>query len=184
MRRLKRARPSPALIVAVVALVAALAGTAVASDPLATSSAKKVTKKKVKKIADRRINKLAPGLSVANAETAQNAETAETANSVVDGAITAPKLGTIVSRSSSVALNDGAGNAGNAACQPGEKMVGGGGQIVGPANTTSHMVSSRPTTGTSVPVEGDPLTEWRAAATNPAGGQGNTTLNIFALCLQ
>ncbi|MGH7359024.1 MAG: hypothetical protein ACREJR_09435 [Candidatus Rokuibacteriota bacterium] len=68
MKRLKRARPSPALIVAVVALVAALAGTAVASDPLATSSAKKVTKKKVKKIADRRINKLAPGLSVDNAD--------------------------------------------------------------------------------------------------------------------
>jgi hypothetical protein len=74
MRRLKQARPSAALIVAVVALIAALAGTAIASDPVATTS--KVTKKKVKKIADKRINKAAPGLSVAKAEKAETAESA------------------------------------------------------------------------------------------------------------
>src|SRR5918994_2786159 len=54
MRRLKHARPSPALVVAVVALVAALAGTAVAADPLATTS---VSKKKTKKIAKKQANK-------------------------------------------------------------------------------------------------------------------------------
>src|ERR687898_99894 len=48
MRRLERSRPSPALVVAVLALVAALAGTAVAADPVATTS---VSKKKTKKIA-------------------------------------------------------------------------------------------------------------------------------------
>jgi hypothetical protein len=51
MRRIWHSRPSPALVVAVVALVAAMAGTAVAASPLVTSSAKPVTKKKVKKIA-------------------------------------------------------------------------------------------------------------------------------------
>jgi hypothetical protein len=48
MTRLKRSRPSPALVVAVLALVAALAGTAVAADPVATTS---ISKKKTKKIA-------------------------------------------------------------------------------------------------------------------------------------
>ena len=58
MRGITRARPNPALIVAVLALVAALAGTAVAADPIATDSA--VTKKKVKKIANKQINKRFP----------------------------------------------------------------------------------------------------------------------------
>jgi uncharacterized lipoprotein YajG len=54
MSRLRHAVPKPAMIVAVVALVAALAGTAVASDPVASTS---VTKKKTKQIAKRVANK-------------------------------------------------------------------------------------------------------------------------------
>jgi hypothetical protein len=76
--RTRASRPSPAIVVAIVALVAALAGTAVAEG--ATTSAKPVTKKKAKKIARKQINKLAPGLSVANAENATNAENAATAD--------------------------------------------------------------------------------------------------------
>lgn len=57
MRRGLRRRPSPAIIVAVVALVAALAGTAVAG-PGATTSA--ITKQKVKKIAKKQVNKKFP----------------------------------------------------------------------------------------------------------------------------
>jgi hypothetical protein len=56
MDRIKSARPSPAIIVAVLALVAALAGTAVAEQ--ATTSAKKpVTKKKARTIAKKQANK-------------------------------------------------------------------------------------------------------------------------------
>ena len=54
MKRLRHARPSPALLISVVALVAAVAGTAVAADPVANTS---VTKKKVKKIAKKQANK-------------------------------------------------------------------------------------------------------------------------------
>jgi hypothetical protein len=67
-------RPSPGLLVAVLALVAAVAGTAVAG-PGATTS--KLTKKKVVEIADQEINKLAPGLSVAHAGTANSAQNAD-----------------------------------------------------------------------------------------------------------
>ena len=66
LRRMRGARPSPAIAVAIVALVAALAGTAVASDPGASTSA--LNKKKVKKIAAKQVKKLAPDLSVLNSE--------------------------------------------------------------------------------------------------------------------
>ena len=59
--------PSPAMVVAVVALSLALVGSAVAG----TSTLNKgVSKSKVKKIAKKQIKKAAPGLSVAHADTA------------------------------------------------------------------------------------------------------------------
>jgi hypothetical protein len=70
---IKTPRPLSAIIVALAALVAALAGTAIAG-PGATTSA--LTKSKVKKIATRQINKLAPGLSVDHANTADSASSA------------------------------------------------------------------------------------------------------------
>ena len=57
-------RPSPAITVAALALVVALAGTAIAGPGTLT---KPVTKPVVKKIASKQIKKLAPGLSVATA---------------------------------------------------------------------------------------------------------------------
>ncbi len=70
LNHIKRARPSPVMLVAIVALVAAATGTAVASNPGATTSA--LNKKKVKKIAAKQVKKLAPGLSVASAGVAEN----------------------------------------------------------------------------------------------------------------
>jgi len=64
MRRTMRARPSPAIVVAILALVAALAGTAVAEE--ATTSAKPVTKKKVKKISKKQADKEIEALAVLN----------------------------------------------------------------------------------------------------------------------
>lgn len=71
MKRVIR-RPSPAMIVAIVALIAALGGTAI--------GAAFVTKKQSKKIAANQVNKLAPGLSVASAKSADSAKTADSAN--------------------------------------------------------------------------------------------------------
>jgi hypothetical protein len=67
MGPIRSSRPSPAIVVAVLALVAALAGTAVGNDLVADTSALK--KKKVKKIARKQVKKLAPELSVADADT-------------------------------------------------------------------------------------------------------------------
>jgi hypothetical protein len=95
---MRTSRPSPATIVAVLALVAALAGTAIAG-PDATISA--LTRSKVKKIANKRINQLAPGLHVASADTATTANTATNANTAqnAEDADNADALGGIVAAS-------------------------------------------------------------------------------------
>jgi hypothetical protein len=59
------------MVVAIVALIAALGGTAIAGGF--------ITKKKAKKIAANQVNKLAPGLSVASAKHADNASSADNA---------------------------------------------------------------------------------------------------------
>jgi hypothetical protein len=83
MKRVIR-RPSPAMIVAIVALIAALSGTAI--------GAAFVTKKQSKKIAANQVNKLAPGLSVASAksaDSASNATTADKAKNVLAASVSA-----------------------------------------------------------------------------------------------
>jgi hypothetical protein len=101
MKRITRSRPSPAIIVAVVALVAALAGTAVAGQGAETSSAlgQKIKKKATK-----------------------------AANKVVDETlpITSAELGTIATRSVSAPVADTAYEELTANCQSGEKVLSGG----------------------------------------------------------
>jgi hypothetical protein len=71
MRNLLKRRPSPSLVVAVIALIVACTGTAVAG--VATiSSLSKNDKKKVRNIADQEIDAKAPGLSVKSAGDATN----------------------------------------------------------------------------------------------------------------
>ena len=76
MRVFKGRRPSPSMIVASTALIIALAGTAMAAPTAIKSVLDKKEKKQVKNIANKRITKRAPGLSVANATNAQNAANA------------------------------------------------------------------------------------------------------------
>lgn len=99
MPRIRIPRPSPAVLVAVLALAAALAGTAIAG-PDATTSA--LTKSKVMKIAtkqaskqinalapgiaDEQITRRAPGLAVATAANADNAAHAASADSAANAA--------------------------------------------------------------------------------------------------
>jgi hypothetical protein len=96
----------------VVALIAALAGTAVAG-PGASTSAKAVTKAKVKKIANKQINKQFP----------------LTAEDLGPGIVTSSKLGTINTRSVDVTLGPDAFGEGTANCLTGEKLISGGVQV-------------------------------------------------------
>jgi hypothetical protein len=87
MKRLRGSKPSPAMVVSIIALVLALAGSAAAG--IATISVlSKKEKKQTRNIAKDEIKKAAPGLSVANATNAQNASALSGVglNSVVTGA--------------------------------------------------------------------------------------------------
>ena len=75
-----RKLPSPAMLVAMIALVGALAGTAIAAGPAA-----KLNKAKVRTIADQQIAKAAPTLSVANADSAKIASNIISANVLGSG---------------------------------------------------------------------------------------------------
>jgi hypothetical protein len=79
MERTRGRKPSPALVVSIIALVFALAGTSIAGVATISVLSKK-EKKQTRKIAKDEINKAAPGLSVANAANAQNATNAQNAN--------------------------------------------------------------------------------------------------------
>jgi hypothetical protein len=82
MTRSKGRRPSPAMIVAVTALIVALAGTAMAAPTAIKSILNKKEKKQTKNIAKNQINALAPGLSVKRANTAGSADTAKNADAL------------------------------------------------------------------------------------------------------
>jgi hypothetical protein len=105
MTRLKRSRPSPALVVAVVALVAALAGTAVAADPLATTS---VSKKKTKKIAKKQANKAVDAFAEATFP------------------IGAAELAAIEERTDTTTLQSQTSGTATANCGTGERVISGG----------------------------------------------------------
>ncbi len=77
MSRSKSRGPSPALIVAAIALTFAMVGTSVAQDPVA-----KLTNKKVKRVAKKQIRKAAPNLSVARAVGADLATNATRVNNL------------------------------------------------------------------------------------------------------
>lgn len=77
-RRLEGKMPSPATAISIVALLFAVAGTAMAGVATVSVLSKK-EKKQTRNIAKGEINKAAPGLSVANAANAANATSAQSA---------------------------------------------------------------------------------------------------------
>jgi hypothetical protein len=118
------ARPSPAILVAVIALVAALAGTAIAGPGAQTSA---ITKAKVKKIANKQINKRIPW------------QTAD----IADAAITAPKLAAIDTHEQTVSVTDNYFEI-TANCDTGERVISGGVKVNNPnlADFTPYVFES------------------------------------------
>ena len=78
MERLRGRKPSPAMVVSIIALVFALAGSAAAGVATISVLSKK-EKKQTRNIANSEIDKRAPGLSVASAQSAANATNATNA---------------------------------------------------------------------------------------------------------
>lgn len=150
--KLRRARPSPALVVGVIALVAALAGTAVAEQ--ATISAKPVTKKKAKKIAKKEIKKAAPGLSVGSALALDELE---------------------YIRSGRVTVPDGQSARATANCPDGKVATGGGGAFAGAAGV--NIQRSFPSNGNSFEAG---YTAWEFQVRNASGTAHN--IRAYVIC--
>jgi hypothetical protein len=158
MRRITSSRPSPAILVAVVALVAALAGTAVA-DPGAVAS--KITRSKVKTIAERKANKAikqqAPNLQVGSATALTQLE---------------------YIRTNPVTVPAGANGSAIATCPAGKYATGGGGasQDVTSGGALTE-VASHPSNGTQGQLG---YTAWEYRVHNSSGAPHN--INAYVIC--
>jgi len=188
MRRVFKSRPSPAIVVAVVALVAALAGTAVAGPDASTSA---VTKKKVKKIANKEIDKRFPlgtaGLADSAVTTPKLGDGAVTTTKLADAAVTTTKLaddavtsgkigagqirasdlGTITTVQTTIQVPATSPGLADVACPAGSVMLSGGGYWTTDLNNLRTTVKQ----GNGWRVEG---------ANTTAGGQ---PLTVQAYCL-
>lgn len=92
MRSMSRLRPSPSMVVAILALVAAVAGVAIAS-PIATSSkSKAVTAKKAKKIANTQIAALGNPIAFAHVSASGVVDSGRSKN-IATGNVTAQGAG-------------------------------------------------------------------------------------------
>ena len=156
MRSSRSPQRPAALVVAIIALVAALTGGAVAQ-VASTAFLTKPERKQVRKISNRQITKRAPGGRVlirVSSETLADGE-----QEVVDAHCAT----------------------GERILGGGEAGVGFGAPM-GP--DAPYLVVSRPlSAGTGFPSDGQPLAGWRAGAQNSAGGIGGTTLSAYAMCL-
>ena len=155
MKRLNLGRPSPAIIVAVVALVAALAGTAVAGPGAVTS---KLSKAKVKLISQKQakkvLNQEAPNLTVGAANALSNLEYV---------------------RSTATTVNPGQSGSAIATCPNGKYVTGGGG--AGTDVTSLETLASQPSNGNQGQLG---YTAWEYRVHN--SGAAPHAVHAYAIC--
>lgn len=162
MRPSKAWRPSPALLVSIIALVVATAG---------TTYAVTVPKKSV--------------------GTKQLKAKAVTAKKLARGAVRSAKLGKAIRRSVDARVPDGALWNLTANCRPGERLLSGGALLIPDRVPDVPITASHPgdrLSGESG-ILGEPTNVaiaqvWTATVFNPPGGSGEVTLRVYALCLR
>lgn len=166
------------MIVAVVALVAAVAGTAIA----VPGPARKLDTKERKAIAmiarkqaNKAISSKASGLSVKSAKTANSATTAATATSIAAGSVKAGSFGPINVRTNEVMIPNNSGNNVQVDCQPDERLLSGGTATSGVGAVDGWKLIRSGPLPNSNPIS------WDAAAHNSTGSAG--TLIVKAVCL-
>jgi hypothetical protein len=188
MRLLRNARPTPALAVAILALVAAVAGTAVAADPVANTA---VSKKKTKKIANKQIDKRLPwgtddiadgavtGGKIADGAVTDGkiADNAVNGAKVADDSIGSADLGPVVQRTANISVPAGSARIVGKNCEPGELALSVGANWNGAATVGPVLQAATFLSG--------------AGGTNPTGGSaagrnegaGARTLTVIVSCL-
>ena len=199
-KRLLAHRPSPAMLVAVVALVSSLTGGALAAALIDTSDIQNgaVTKKKLHKnsVNTKKVKNgslleqdFQAGELPGNGPQGPKGDPGEPGPasgpaggdldgnypnpSIADGAVKASKLGNLTTRSDEVSIPDGNGDVANIECNAGELRISGGTSTVGVGTAAGWSLIRSGPTGTN---------GWSAAARNETGSAG--TLVVQALCLE
>jgi hypothetical protein len=205
MRRFKLSMPSPAMIVACLALIAALGGTAYAAIAKNSIKSRQIAPKAVKTsdLADNAVKeaKIKDGA----VSTDKLADGAVSAAKIADGTISGGKLEARSVKLGSLGVfvntyftdaplpDDGTRNAAFAQCPTGQVVIGGGASFSFPTavNTTGddlRLISSRPALAPApgdFPAQGSGFNGWRVTAINLAGGatDGTTQVTSHVTCL-
>lgn len=182
-----RKRPSPAVIIAFVALLVALGGTSYAALKIPPNSVgtKQLKKKAVGK---KQLKNKAVGKKQLKNNSVRTV-------AIQDGAVTGAKLDPDALTHSTVVRTFLANTAGNgtlgeaeATCLPGELLIGGGGGWVNNLNpATSYQLSgtisdSGPSKGSDLPAEdGTAPAAWHVSGRNTTGA--NARMLAYAICL-
>jgi hypothetical protein len=157
-------RPSPAGVLAFIALGIAIGGTATALPGTRT-------------VQD---NDLRTNSVTARAIRADAVRPAE----IQAGAVQADELGTIVVREAATAIPDGGSGRAEATCNAGEKIIGGGGSTQQSAPDAIFHGAHPSVGGGNTPVNGNTYTHWNAKATNEIGNLATVDVKAWAVCLQ
>lgn len=204
MRFLPQGRPSPAMVVACIALFVAAGGTSYAAVKLPKNSvgstqlkSNAVTSAKVKNGALRRndfaANQLPAGPQGPQGLQGPAGPKGTDGRNGVDGTNGQNGLlGTVVTQRTDVALPDapngttpGGWASGFATCGAGEKIIGGSVNVSGPAEAEVHI--SRPALDNvgagGVPTDNQQFAFWKGTA-RALPGQTGQTMRVFAICVQ
>lgn len=179
MRRLAKHRPSPAMIVALIALFVSLGGAAFAAGILPKNSVgskqlkkNSVTSVKVKdaslKAADFAAGQLPAGAKGATGATGPKGATGEvTPGTFLGGKVTAQF------EAAAADLANGANQSYAVFCPAGQIATGGGGRGDDTLSEETILTNTRPAisaSNTEPPTDGQSFTGWRITIVNPAGG--------------
>jgi hypothetical protein len=180
MRRLRVGPPSPALVIALIALFVSLGGVSYGlTRGSVTSRAIKNNTIRSKDVRNNNVrskdirNGTLRGKDIFN-------ETI-TGQQILNGSLGAAETTKVLVRTNTVALPANSNASVQVSCNTGERMLGGGGNL-GTFTNNLFWLSSRPSTATGgIPAAGSELTTWRASARN--GTATATTLQVWANCL-
>lgn len=156
--------PSPALVVGCIAVVLALGGTASALNGTNTVDQGDLQTGSVG----------APEIKTGAVRKAE----------INDGAVQDAELGDIIVRTATTPIADGASGRAEATCDPGERIIGGGGEWQ-QSGTDAMYHGDHPSTGGGTrATNGNDFTHWNAKGTNLPGANASLDLIAYAICLQ
>lgn len=182
---IRRLQPTPAIVIAVLALIVAMSGSAVAAVSLTTNSVKSrhIVDGQVKRNdvrANAVIGEKVKDASLSGADVEDNSLTgADVAEASLQGLMPSP-VRTVTNQTGPVQF--GASVA--ASCAPTEKAIGGGASWLLPGGDTPTELEAPITASMPIPAGAgtDNLSGWRAAGRNLAGA--NRVLRVYAICVQ